>query len=68
MFQLHCFPIIFKICHQETPRKLGRFGIEWEKYLVVHADCDSIFADNVNATKSSEFLLQFNRKFGQEVQ
>jgi hypothetical protein len=25
----HCFEFCFRICRQESPRKLSRFGIEW---------------------------------------
>jgi hypothetical protein len=29
MFHHHCFSTLFRICHQECPRRRGRIGIDW---------------------------------------
>jgi hypothetical protein len=49
MLYRHCFSLYLKICHQESPRKLGRIGIEWNTSAPAYTDdINNILSENVN--------------------
>jgi len=53
----------FRICHQESPRKSGRIGIE----CLVYAD-NNILGENTSSTKKSkDTVLEVSREVSLEV-